>query len=375
MMTLRFTGEMSLLLEVCRPFPDRHRVTALSGGAINAAVFLSFAKRHRVGALAHRGFQLTGVKPPAGTAMPLADAARYTARHAVKLAAETSRIVAALAGNDVPSVAIKGASLAILAHGTLSIKYARDIDLLVARDQLGKAAVVMAMAGYRREGEGCNVPLSTWHRFAKDSPWRHPERRITVELHTALTEFPHHLLPRFGTGSVLQQVTILPGRTVQTFAIEPLFAYLCVHGALSGWRRLKWLADLAGLIRDMDADEIGRLCEAAVELGAGRAAAQAVALSARLLGTPMPLQIEAAMKHDWWSRWLVSRAERLLTDPDGFDDPDERMFGTLPIHLMTLQLAPARGYRRAVLRRYLRANPSNRRVPFPLMRIVKRLRR
>jgi hypothetical protein len=81
------------------------------------------------------------------------------------------------------------------------------------------------------------------------------------------------------------------------------------------------------------------------------------------------------MKHDWWSRWLVSRAERLLTDPDGFDDPDERMFGTLPIHLMTLQLAPARGYRRAVLRRYLRANPSNRRVPFPLMRIVKRLRR
>jgi hypothetical protein len=369
------TDEMALLLAVCRPSPNRARVANLAARAIDAQALLRLADRHRVSALAHRGFQLAGIKPPAGSEIVLAEAAHHTVRQALRLAAETARIVAALEGGGVPTVAIKGASLAILAHGTLATKYARDIDLLVSPDQLDEAAAVMAAAGYERSGDGRDVPLAAWHRFAKDSAWRHPRRRVTVELHTALTDFPCYLLPRLCTDSALQPVTVSSGHTVRTFASEPLFAYLCVHGALSGWRRLKWLADLAGLMRAMDTGEVARLHVAAVALGAGRAATQAVMLSAQLLATPLPPHVETAMKEDRWSRWLVTRAARLLTDPNGFDDPGERALGTLPIHLMTLQLAPAPGYRCAVLRRYLRADPRGRRLPFPLVRLAERLRR
>ena len=37
---------------------------------------------------------------------------------------------------------------------------------------------------------------------------------------------------------------------------QRLLLYLCVHGALDGWLRLKWLADIAALLRTMDAQQL-----------------------------------------------------------------------------------------------------------------------
>lgn len=368
------TDEMSLLLAACRPLPDPARLAALAARVTDAQTFMRLADRHRVGALVRHGFRRAGVEPPIGTASPLTVRANATAREGLVFAAETAKLGFALEAAGASTIVLKGAPLAILAHGTLATKAAHDIDLLVAPERLGTAAGVLAAAGYGRIGAAARVALAAWHGFAKDSVWFHPARGLTVELHTALTDFPHHLLPDLGIGSPTQTVTLAQGLEVRTFASEPLFAYLSVHGALSGWRRLKWLADLAGILGRLDAAEVARLHAAAGAAGTGRAATQAIVLAARLLGTPLPPEVARAMAADRWTRWLVDRAERLLTDPDGFDDPAERWFGTWPIHLMTAQLAPGPGYRRAILRRYLRADPGGpRRIPFPLVRAAERL--
>ena len=46
-----------------------------------------------------------------------------------------------------------------------------------------------------------------------------------------------------------------------TLADEPLYAYLCVHGASSAWFRLKWIADLNALLAGRTAEEIAALPE------------------------------------------------------------------------------------------------------------------
>jgi len=89
---------------------------------------------------------------------------------------------------------------------------------------------------------------------------------------------------------------------------------------------------------------------------AGRATTLAVALSARLLGTPLPAAVAAVLTHDRSSSWLIARAEWLLIDPNGDNDHDERAFATPPIHLMTFALTCS--YRYAVLLPDPRSAPS-----------------
>ena len=51
---------------------------------------------------------------------------------------------------DVPVLFVKGASLAMLAFGTLGLTSGQDIDLLVPLEALPQASALVARAGYRR---------------------------------------------------------------------------------------------------------------------------------------------------------------------------------------------------------------------------------
>jgi hypothetical protein len=47
--------------------------------------------------------------------------------------------------------------------------------------------------------------------------------------------------------------------------VSRLLLYLCVHGALDGWLRLKWLADIAALLCSMTAEQLAATAEAAAQ--------------------------------------------------------------------------------------------------------------
>jgi hypothetical protein len=59
---------------------------------------------------------------------------------------------------------------------------------------------------------------------------------------------------------------------------KTLFAYLCMHGALHWWNRLKWLADLNALLACTPEHGIERLLQSAEARG-GSGAPGAAALS------------------------------------------------------------------------------------------------
>ena len=122
---------------------------------------------------------------------------------------------------------------------------------------------------------------------------------------------------------------------MQTLDEQELFAYLCVHGASSAWFRLKWVCDLAALLHGKDHEQIERLYDQSLQLGAGRAAAQALLVADSVFGISAPDTLRQRLRADRLNRWLANIALRQLMDER---EPLDRALGTFWIHSTQLVL-------------------------------------
>lgn len=309
--------------------------------------FVALCRRHRIQGLAHAG--LAAIAIPAAAAEALAgDAQAIVARNLVD-SASSAQILEAMDRADVPVLFLKGLSLAALAYPQPMLKMSWDVDILVAPDSLTTAARTLQMLGYRHI-----VPktgLRKWHDRRKESVWTNGATHL--ELHTRLAD-NEALIPSITVGSRRQSVTLPGGVSLPTLAGDELFAYLCVHGASSAWFRLKWIADLAALLRDTEADGIDRLFARSQELGAGRSAGQALLLASQLFDTTLSPQLRRRFEHDSSTRLLLSLARRQMSGRLELGEPTLVRLGTVGIHLSQLLLVPGLRFKAGEAVRQLR---------------------
>ena len=183
----------------------------------------------------------------------------------------------------------------------------------------------------------------------KDLEFVHQTTGLQIELHWRLFLNPHAM----AEASIIAASRVVPlaGTTgLRTLGEEDLFAYLCMHGALHWWNRLKWLADINALLATSPEDGIERLVRAAEVRGAGRAAAQALLLCRRLLGTPLPTRLVATLDNSVTVRWLETTALKAMTAGQGERDPHDAPFGTTRGSLSTFLLNRSWRYRLAELK-------------------------
>lgn len=300
------------------------------------------AMRHRVEGFVADGLAAAGVAPPPDIRAALDKAATAIAVQNLRFAAETWRLARLARDAGIDMLVIKGVSLNILAFQGFAIKKAWDIDLLVSPDQVEAARSMLIAAGYRWDAPGEDFTPEQerrWFLLSRESVWFHKDSGIAVELHTGLTDNPS-LLAGVTLGSPRQRVAIGPGQEVETLADSELFAYLCVHGAIHGWMRLKWLADLGALLGMRSEQEIERLYREAVALGAGRAPAQALLLCRDLLGLKLPLELERQLRSQAPVRWLVRMAKKLMGVSHVEKEVDDSVLGTASIQLSHFLVAP-----------------------------------
>jgi len=183
--------------------------------------------------------------------------------------------------------------------------------------------------------------------------WSRPEERLHVELHTRLAD-NRRLIPAIGIESPRRQVEIAAGIALPTLAPDELFAYLCVHGASSLWFRLKWISDLAGLIDGLSAAEIDQLYARSQELGAGRAAGQALLLADRLFDSLRHSRLRDRLMTDAAVRRLAEAAFRQVAGRAEPREPTARPFGTWRIHWTQLLLLPGASFTLGEAARQLR---------------------
>ena len=328
--------EFQLAIECCRRrfAPGDERLIAKLGGTVDWPRFLTLVRRHRVQALVWQSLAEAGGSTPAAVADALSADAALVAGQNLRAAVESAALLQAFGKAGIPLLFVKGLTVSKLAYGEAFLKMSQDIDVLVPSEAIAVAAVEVERLGYRLTIPAVapqSAGFERWHARHKESVWRSPGG-LTVELHSRLADSPA-LIPGVGIGSPRQEVEVAPGIALPTLARGELFAYLSVHGASSAWFRLKWITDFAALIHGCPAIEVERLYDRSQELGAGRAAAQALLLANRVYGTPAV----PALARNGINRVLARTAwNQLLRD----DEPTAVRFGTAAIHFSQLLLMP-----------------------------------
>jgi hypothetical protein len=359
------------LAAACAIWPPSIRraeaIRAVAAGPLDWPRVLRVARRHWVFGLVHDGITRAQLEVPPDIAREISVEAASLVREHLAMAGEALRLQRLFDEAGIPVVFVKGASLAMLAFGTLGLSGGQDIDLLVQREAIPAATATVERAGYRRYDPPPGIKeaqLQLLLPIRKDFAFAHRVTRVRIELHWRLFLNPYAMTESsFMAASRI--VSLSDSMGLRTLGQEDLFAYLCMHGALHWWNRLKWLADVNALLASTTDDDVEHLVRAAEARGAGRAAAQALLLGRRLLGTAIPARLAATLENGATARWLEATALNAMTAGHGEQDPHAARFGTTRGSLSTFLLSRSWRYRLAELGTHLTNQTDILAVPLP----------
>lgn len=356
--------EFAFVCAACQ-WPRERRdaaVRAAAAAALDWARVLAIGRRHRVTGLLADAVKSAGIAVPEEIGAQLRELAGQIVRKNLAATGETERLGALLDAAGIDWLTFKGLPLAIQAYGTLAIKMANDIDILVPVADAARACALLREAGYVRFAPGPEVSdaqLAMWMHVSKESGWRHEGRQLIVELHGRLMANPA-LLPEAAIGMPRKRVEIAPGIAVPTMGDALLYPYLFAHGAHHGWFRIKWLADVAALIVHEGPDGAEQRYREARALGVGRCTAQGLLLAHALLDLPLNATFVAELRADPAHRRLVAVAMRVMAGRFEAQDHASPYARTmLPVLIANLWLRRGIGYKWAELTS-LAANPVDR---------------
>jgi hypothetical protein len=350
--------------------PSERRIEAIRtavAGPLDWPRFLRVARRHQVIGLVDEGLRYARSGVPTPIVGEIDALAAALIRQNLAMAVEALRLQRLFNDANLPVVFVKGAALAMLAFNNLGMRAGQDIDMLVPYDTLPAATTLLTRAGYR-----CIDPPTTISKaqmrlvmpLRKDFGFAHESTGVRIELHWRLFLNPHAMTE----DSIMEASRVVPltgSEGLRTLGEQDLFAYLCMHGALHWWYRLKWLADVNALLAATSEDGVARLVGAAEVRGAGLAAAQALLLCRCLLGAPLPDRLMATLTKGATVRWLEATALRAMTAGQGELEPRQVRFGTTRGSLSTFLLRRSWRYRLAELRLQLTNQTDVLTMPLP----------
>jgi hypothetical protein len=179
--------------------------------------------------------------------------------------------------------------VAVSVYGDLALRQFNDLDLVVRLEHLSKSVQVMASAGFRMLPEGRPETRRVRTQF-HHATFQAPDQSHYVDLHWQLAgDLEQAFSPEIEKVWSRCETLQLPHGPVSTMCREDLFLALCYHGAKHRWGLLKWLVDVAELLRGADRWDWSRIAEMTVNRpGAGASASLAMLLAHELLGAPIP---------------------------------------------------------------------------------------
>jgi len=382
-MVFRLSPEFQLAA-ACAMWPPSDRrseaIRTATAGPLHWPRFLGVVERHRIIGLVRDGLTRARAEVPPEVISEIEAKAAIAVRENLVRAAEALRLQRIFEKAKVPILFVKGASLTALAFGNLGLSGGQDIDVLVPMETLSLATALIADAGYRRFDPPPNLSekdLRLLMPLRKDFTFVHQtKRQLVVELHWRLFLNPHAMdQASFWPNSQIVPLTAAEG--LRTMGNEDLFAYLCLHGALHWWNRLKWLADINALMATAPAASVEHLIRASEAKGAGRATAQAALLCQRLFGTSLPDPLMKSLRRSAAVRWLEATALGAMTIGHGERDPHDVRFGTTRGSASSFLLSTSWRYRLAELNIQSRnqadvlatALPERLRFLYPILRL------
>jgi hypothetical protein len=238
------------------------------------------------------------------------------------LSAELVQLCAAFEAQGVPVVPFKGATLAAMAYKDSSLRDFDDLDFIVPQHRLTDAQRVLWSQGYRprdrsRDEQDATHADEPYHVFVK----RNSLLRVDLQWVMAHEQFSFRL-DRPEVWRHLAPISV-NGKQVRGLSPEDLMIVLCVHGAKHAWERLKWVADVAELMRAQRLDW-RRMFAAATAWRCRRMMLLGLALAHRVMEASLPPDILAEVQEDQDVSDLAPRMPKnlLVNQRSGIDEHD-----------------------------------------------------
>ena len=266
--------------------------------SLDWAVVLDLAWYHGVGPLLYRNLStLCSDLVPAESLTQLRQRTQAGALLNRVLARELVDLCEAFDAHGVPVTPIKGATLAVSAYGDLTLRDFNDLDLLVPKGSIAEAQAVLLAQGYERR-DPSSEPGETdheegpYHVFIK----KHTLFRVDLQSVMAHQDFVFQLdRPEFW-----QRRTAVPlaNKMVQGLTPEDLLIVLCVHGSKHAWEQLRWVCDVAELLRSHQCLDWERILSSASNWRCRRLVYLGLSLAHLVLDTPLPKAVVARFSAD-----------------------------------------------------------------------------
>jgi Uncharacterised nucleotidyltransferase len=329
---LRPEEELVLLMAGIR----ERRAAARVGELDWAAVLADLEYQGLAPLLGGRILEAAGSAAPPEFARAVADAARAFHEAGALLELTTLRIATALEATGVANVPLKGPLLARELHGDPGMRSSRDVDVLVAREDFGRAAGALAPLGWRPKAGQATDPLLHLALV-------HEAGLPDIELHWRV----HWYEAAFGR-QALARAELGPDGVRRLRAPDDLVA-LMLFQARDGFAGLRHPSDLAAWWDAHGTNSGPPLLARVVAYHPAlrRALTASAALLDRLVGVPAHRLLDMPDRLPWASRRAIALANPLMRGA-----PEQI---TAEVSLVDGLLSP-RGERIAFFRR--RALPS-----------------
>lgn len=229
---------------------------------------------------------------------------------------ELLKLLQLLEAHQIPALPYKGSALTVSLYGSLSLRPFCDLDILIQPHDLVKVKALLVEAGYDTLEVNDRLEVAnTWSDTERDFV-RH-DRSVVLDLHWRITPrfFPFEL-PVEDLWHRRQSLSLL-GATVPTLTPEDLLLCLCAHGAKECWGKLKWICDVAELIRANPSLSWDIVLQRADQFHSRRMVLLGLALASELLNAKLPETIETTVQSDRVIPTLIPQVYGYL-------------FGTLP---------------------------------------------
>jgi hypothetical protein len=320
----------------------RERRAAARFGDVDWPALLAELEYQRlVPLLGGRILDAAGASAPLELARAVSDATRSSRDAGALLELATLRIATALEAAGVANVPLKGPLLARALHGDPGMRYSRDVDVLVSREQLARAIDALAPLGWRpAAGE---APDPVLHVVLVHEAGL-PDIEVHWRVHWYEAEFGARALARAEKGA----------DGIRRLRAEDDLAALMLYHARDGFAGLRHPIDIAAWWdargAASDTPVLGEIARAHPALR--RALTASAVLLERLVGVPAARLIEVPARLPWGAARAVA-----LANPFMRGRPQQI---TAEVSLVDGLLSP-KGERVAFFRR--RALPSARDLP------------
>ena len=320
-MFMKPTPEFQLLCASARApwLADNGALSEIIVSGLNWNLLLRGAEQHQVTPLLFSALQSSGSPLiPKPVLKQLHQRTMLEVCRSLAQVGEIARLSSIFSRMGINVLLLKGVALSLQLYGNPYTRGGRDIDFLVNGTQADAAEKVLKESGYTAQRDDLLPGQKHVYRtHVKEAEFVNPKMNVCLELHHRLTDNPVLLPWDYDVLWKEREELQLTEANVATLPRAMLPLYLCVHGAMHGWERLRWILDFAVLL-DKTPD-ISTVIAKAREAGLGSVMHQAIVLSQNLIGLPranislMPRRPAAI--------WLDLTLDKLLADSVSLNPP------------------------------------------------------